>query len=112
VTGPQVRPRHRSRLLLAWLLPAVLAACSGSPTPSPTTSGTAVTATPSADASQGPIGQVIAAPGSNSTIYPPNPGALVVAIDAGHGGCLDWGVPDPRQRGVRYSEKAMTLAIA
>jgi len=35
-----------------------------------------------------------------------------VAIDAGHGGCLDWGVPDPRQRGVRYSEKAMTLAIA
>ncbi len=35
----------------------------------------------------------------------------MVAIDAGHGGCLDWGVPDPRQRGVRYSEKSMTLAI-
>ncbi len=52
------------------------------------------------------------APGSDSSVYPPNPGALVVAIDPGHGGCLDWGVPDPRQRGVRYSEKAMTLAIA
>ena len=25
----------------------------------------------------------------------PNPGAIVVAIDPGHGGCLDWGVPDP-----------------
>jgi len=112
VTGPQVRPRHRSRLLLAWLLPAILVACGGPPTPSPTASGTAVTATPSAHASQGPIGQVIAAPGSDSSVYPPNPGALVVAIDAGHGGCLDWGVPDPRQRGVRYSEKAMTLAIA
>jgi N-acetylmuramoyl-L-alanine amidase len=111
VTGPHVRPRHCSRLL-AWLLPAFLVACSGPPTPPPTGSGAAVTASPSADASQGPIGQVIAAPGSDSTVYPPNPGALVVAIDAGHGGCLDWGVPDPRQRGVRHSEKSMTLAIA
>ena len=71
-----------------------------------------MTSSPSAGASQGSIGQVIAAPGSDSSVYPPNPGALVVAIDAGHGGCLDWGVPDPRQRGVRYSEKSMTLAIA
>ncbi|HKO32665.1 MAG TPA: N-acetylmuramoyl-L-alanine amidase [Candidatus Limnocylindria bacterium] len=112
MTGPRVRPRHRSRLLLAWLLPAALVACGGPPTPSPMASGTAVTASQSADASQGPIGQVIAAPGSDSSVYAPNPGALVVAIDAGHGGCLDWGVPDPRQRGVRYSEKAMTLAIS
>ena len=112
MTGPHARPRHRSRLPLAWLLPLVLVACGGPPTPSPSASGTAPAASPSADASQGPIGQVVAAPGSDSTVYQPNPGALVVAIDAGHGGCLDWGVPDPRQRGVRYSEKAMTLAIA
>ena len=26
---------------------------------------------------------------------------IVVAIDAGHGGCLDWGVPDPSERGRR-----------
>lgn len=54
---------------------------------------------------------MIPAPGSESEVYVPNPGALVVAIDPGHGGCLDWGVPDPRQRGVEFSEKAMTLAI-
>ena len=35
----------------------------------------------------------------------------MVAIDPGHGGCLDWGVPDPRQRGPAFSEKVMTLAI-
>jgi N-acetylmuramoyl-L-alanine amidase len=51
------------------------------------------------------------APGSQSTVFAPNPGAIVVAIDPGHGGCLDWGVPDPRARGVDYSEKTMTLAI-
>lgn len=57
------------------------------------------------------FGEVIPAPGSNSALYEPNPGALVVAIDPGHGGCLDWGVPDPRRRGVPFSEKTMTLAI-
>jgi N-acetylmuramoyl-L-alanine amidase len=51
------------------------------------------------------------APGSNSEVYPPNPGAIVVAIDPGHGGCLDWGVPDPSERGVELSEKQLTLAI-
>ena len=51
------------------------------------------------------------APGSSSTVYEPNPGAIVVAIDPGHGGCLDWGVPDPLERGDGFSEKAMTLAI-
>ncbi len=45
-------------------------------------------------------------------MYPPNPGAIVVAIDPGHGGCLDWGVPDPSERGVELAEKTLTLAIA
>jgi N-acetylmuramoyl-L-alanine amidase len=36
----------------------------------------------------------------------------VVAIDAGHGGCLDWGVPDPSVRGVQLAEKTLTLGIA
>ena len=36
----------------------------------------------------------------------------MVAIDAGHGGCLDWGVPDPSQRGVELAEKTLTLGIA
>jgi N-acetylmuramoyl-L-alanine amidase len=57
------------------------------------------------------MGSVEPAPGSESAVYAPNPGAVVVAIDPGHGGCLDWGVPDPSQRGVELSEKAMTLAI-
>ena len=40
------------------------------------------------------------------------PRAIVVAIDAGHGGCLDWGVPDPSRRGVELAEKTLTLGIA
>lgn len=112
MTGPNPRPRHRRPLRLAWLLPLVLVACGSDVSPSPAASGTAVTASPSTAVGQGPIGQVVPAPGSDSTVYPPNPGAVVVAIDPGHGGCLDWGVPDPRQRGVRYAEKTMTLAIA
>jgi N-acetylmuramoyl-L-alanine amidase len=55
---------------------------------------------------------VIPAPGSASELFAPNPGAIVVAIEAGHGGCLDWGVPDPQERGPEYSEKAITMAIA
>jgi N-acetylmuramoyl-L-alanine amidase len=65
-------------------------------------------------ASEGPspgIGEVVPAPGSSSTIYQPHPGAIVVAIDPGHGGCLDWGVPDPLGRPAEFSEKTMTLAI-
>ena len=50
-------------------------------------------------------------PGSTSTVYAPNPGALVVAIDPGHGGCLDWGVPNPYDNKVGKSEKADTLGI-
>jgi N-acetylmuramoyl-L-alanine amidase len=56
-------------------------------------------------------GAVEPAPGSASAIYGPNPGAVVVAIDPGHGGCLDWGVPDPSERGVELSEKQLTLEI-
>jgi N-acetylmuramoyl-L-alanine amidase len=36
----------------------------------------------------------------------------VVAIDPGHGGCLDWGVPNPYDNTVAHSEKTLTLAIA
>ncbi|MEO8639367.1 MAG: N-acetylmuramoyl-L-alanine amidase, partial [Chloroflexota bacterium] len=54
---------------------------------------------------------MVPAPGSSSSVYEPNPGAIVVAIDPGHGGCLDWGVPDPLKRGPAFSEKLMTLAI-
>ncbi len=86
-----------------------MAAC-GTATPSPSGPGGSVleSASPVASAD---IGEVVPAPGSSSTIYEPNPGAIVVAIDPGHGGCLDWGVPDPRERGQPFSEKAMTLAI-
>jgi N-acetylmuramoyl-L-alanine amidase len=52
------------------------------------------------------------APGSDSRIYGPNPAAIVVAIDPGHGGCLDWGVPNPYDNRVERSEKALTLAIS
>ncbi len=86
-----------------------MAAC-GTATPSPSGPRGSVleSASPVASAD---IGEVVPAPGSSSTIYAPNPGAIVVAIDPGHGGCLDWGVPDPRERGQAFSEKAMTLAI-
>ena len=65
-----------------------------------------------APASGGADADVVPAPGSDSAIYAPNPEAIVVAIDAGHGGCLDWGVPDPSQRGVELAEKTLTLDIA
>ena len=57
-------------------------------------------------------GQAIPAPGSSSAAYQPNPSAIVVAIDPGHGGCLDWGVPNPYDNKVGKSEKADTLGIA
>jgi len=99
-----------ARALPALLVGVALLAACGPATPSP--SGTAKsaqeapTSTPSAR-----IGEVVAAPGSSSTLYEPNPAAIVVAIDPGHGGCLDWGVPDPLKRGPAFSEKEMTLAI-
>ncbi|MGZ6298879.1 MAG: N-acetylmuramoyl-L-alanine amidase [Candidatus Limnocylindria bacterium] len=99
-----------ARRLIAVLLGCafLLSAC-GPATPSPSGGASAL---PSASSSATPtIGAVVPAPGSESTIYRPNPGAIVVAIDPGHGGCLDWGVPDPLKRGPAYSEKTMTLAI-
>jgi N-acetylmuramoyl-L-alanine amidase len=95
-------------LLTAGLALALVACASASPGPSDAPSASpAASAAPSAA-----IGQVIPAPGSDSRIYPPNPGAVVVAIDPGHGGCLDWGVPNPYDNTVERSEKAMTLAIS
>lgn len=93
--------------LLGVLL--ALAACAPA---TPSQSASVASVQPSASALSSPaVGEVVPAPGSESTVYGPNPGAIVVAIDPGHGGCLDWGVPDPRQRGVPFAEKTMTLAI-
>ena len=103
-------PQPARRPLAALLGTALLLAACGPPTSTP--SGAAGSA--QASASSGPsadVGEVLAAPGSSSTIYGPNPAAIVVAIDPGHGGCLDWGVPDPQERGSASSEKAMALAI-
>jgi N-acetylmuramoyl-L-alanine amidase len=107
------RSPHLRRPLGLLLSAALLAACGTQPSASPGASGPAASGSVAGSASEtaGPIGAIRPAPGSTSTVYQPNPAAIVVAIDPGHGGCLDWGVPDPRQRGVAYSEKAMTLAI-
>jgi len=98
------------RIFVALLGTALLAsACApSSPSPSARSSSQPSALLPSPSPS---IGEVVPAPGSSSTVYLPNPGAIVVAIDPGHGGCLDWGVPDPLLRGDAFSEKAMTLAI-
>jgi N-acetylmuramoyl-L-alanine amidase len=107
---PRARRPWFAGLLALGLL---LAACS----PQPSASGTLAVPSPGAEqpspsASGGvTTGTVRPAPGSDSSVYQPNPAAIVVAIDPGHGGCLDWGVPDPQERGVDFSEKAMTLAI-
>jgi N-acetylmuramoyl-L-alanine amidase len=98
--------RHLAALLGCVML---LAACAPA---SPSPSGSPASVVPSASTAPSPdIGQVSPAPGSSSLIYRPNPSAIVVAIDPGHGGCLDWGVPDPLGRGPAFSEKVMTLAI-
>ena len=99
---------RRVATLLAGTL--LLAACSTTSSPrasAPASASAAAGASPSAG-----LGDVVAAPGSSSTVYAPNPRAIVVAIDPGHGGCLDWGVPDPLGRGTAFSEKTMNLAIA
>jgi N-acetylmuramoyl-L-alanine amidase len=103
--------RSHARTLAALALSAALVAC-GAQTASPTTTPL-VSAPPSIVASEPPtIGGVEPAPGSDSLVYAPNPKAIVVAIDPGHGGCLDWGVADPSQRGVELAEKTLTLEIA
>ena len=115
------RPRRRlpSAVLLPVLLPVVilaLAACgTDAVAPSSTPLATAApsdseTGSPSPSATE--AGAPTPAPGSSSAVYPPNPGQIVVAVEAGHGGCLDWGVPDPQERGEEYAEKAITMAIA
>lgn len=103
-----------NRRLTLGLLALVLAACgTDAASPSPEASAAPSQTDAVASPSQEPVtGAVEPAPGSESTIYPPNPGAIVVAIDAGHGGCLDWGVPDPSERGSELAEKTLTLAIA
>ena len=102
-------------IAVAALLVAFLSGCGTDATPSqavasdPASVPVEPSVTPAASSS---TGAVEPAPGSDSAVYPPNPGAIVVAIDAGHGGCLDWGVPDPSERGVELAEKTLTLGIA
>jgi N-acetylmuramoyl-L-alanine amidase len=105
-------PSPRLRLLVPVLLLA-LTACGNVavPSSSPAPIQTDASAVPTASPTPG-LGQVVDAPGSSSQIYAPNPGAITVAIDPGHGGCLDFGVPDPSKRGKEYAEKTMTLGIA
>ena len=99
-------------LTAALAIVLALAACSA-----PATSPATPAFSPAASATAAPseattVGAVEPAPGSESAVYPPNPGAIVVAIDPGHGGCLDWGVPDPSERGEQLAEKTLTLEIA
>ena len=104
---------RRTPLSLIAGLALLLGACGGDASPSvPTASVPPASAVspPSAEASIG-AGEVVPAPGSDSEVYEPNPEAIVVAIDPGHGGCLDWGVPNPWDNVVEKSEKADTLAI-
>ena len=97
--------------VLAIGIGLVLGGC-GSETVNPTVSPPPSRSSSPSAASDPTAGTVEPPPGSESAIYAPNPGAVVVAIDAGHGGCLDWGVPDPSERGQAYAEETMTLAIA
>lgn len=113
IAGRRLTDPTGLRALAGSVMALMLVACGGgvtSPTP-PTRSSTV--ASPTASPSESPaIGDVEPAPGSDSAVYAPNPGAIVVAIDAGHGGCLDWGVPDPSARGPQLAEKTMTLEMA
>jgi N-acetylmuramoyl-L-alanine amidase len=98
------------RQFAALLGGALLLAACGPATPSPSIAPPSVQPSASSAAAESP-GEIVPAPGSSSSVYEPNPGAIVVAIDPGHGGCLDWGVPDPQKRGAAFSEKVMTLDI-
>jgi N-acetylmuramoyl-L-alanine amidase len=105
--------RPRRRIVLATLTLLLTAACdAGGPTQSASPVPTVQPSSTSAPTATPGTGAVEPAPGSGSALYAPNPSAIVVAIDAGHGGCLDWGVPDPSRRGVEFAEKTMTLGIA
>ena len=113
MSGAFCRTTPTDRLLLAALV-MMLAACGAQPS-TPTPSVPTPTPTPTLIASATPhsgSGEVEPAPGSDSVAFAPNPAAIVVAIDAGHGGCLDWGVADPSERGVQLAEKTLTLGMA
>lgn len=107
------RPNRTASILptIALLLAACVAPAPGASSPATVPIPSSSPAAPSAPASA-PAETVTPAPGSDSSVYRPNPSAIVVVIDPGHGGCLDWGVPDPSQRGAEWAEKALTLAIA
>jgi N-acetylmuramoyl-L-alanine amidase len=101
--------------LTVVILAFLVAAC-GADASSPALT-TAPSASPDATAAAGASptatqGAVEPAPGSESAVYAPNPASIVVAVEAGHGGCLDWGVPDPSERGQAFAEETMTLEIA
>jgi N-acetylmuramoyl-L-alanine amidase len=106
--------RSRTPLLtgLATGMVGVLLVACGTQTLSPSARPSSGAADSIAPSEAGTVGAVEPAPGSDSGVYAPHPGAIVVAIDAGHGGCLDWGVPDPSERGVELAEKTLTLEIA
>jgi N-acetylmuramoyl-L-alanine amidase len=105
-----LRQTDLPRVVLATGLTIALASCIGSS--SPPSSADPSASAPTSPAGSAGIGQVVPAPGSESRIFEPNPGAIVVGIDPGHGGCLDWGVPNPYDNAVENSEKAITLAIS
>lgn len=110
-----MRPRGGLRrigphVVLIAGLALVLASCAGAG--SPDTSADPPSANPGSPDASADIGDIVPAPGSDSRIFAPNPGAIVVGIDPGHGGCLDWGVPNPYDNTVQRSEKALTLAIS
>jgi N-acetylmuramoyl-L-alanine amidase len=105
--------RLRRRFIIAGVVLLLMAACDGGgPTQTASSLPTSQPSATSAPTATPGAGAVEPAPGSASAVYAPNPSAIVVAIDAGHGGCLDWGVPDPSRRGVEFAEKTLTLAIA
>jgi N-acetylmuramoyl-L-alanine amidase len=107
-----MRPRGGLRrslppYLAAGLLVGLIGCSASSPAPLASPSEAAVSAAPTVGA-----GEVIPAPGSSSRLYAPNPAAIVVGIDPGHGGCLDWGVANPYDNTPDRSEKALTLGIS
>ena len=114
VIGPLRRPKPIlvgiwQRSVAVGLAMMVVACGAQSVTPSASAPPTSL---PPGTAAAPAVAEIDPAPGSDSGVYAPNPGAIVVAIDPGHGGCLDWGVPDPSERGVALAEKTLTLEIA
>jgi N-acetylmuramoyl-L-alanine amidase len=103
--------RVPSVVLVVALLVAGCGAPSSTPSPKPSIAEASASAATSVEPTLGEVA-VEPAPGSDSVVYGANPGSIVVAIDPGHGGCLDWGVPDPSERGVELAEKTLVMAIA